>query len=59
MWTSQLVTSQCLIRKLNIALQNMLQLLVGKKCIKVKQLASLDGKIISMNLALGPAQADD
>ena len=37
-----------------IALQNMLQSLVGKNCIKAKQLASLVGKIISMNLALGP-----
>ena len=37
-----------------IALQNMLQSLVGKKCNKAKQLASLVGKITSMNLALGP-----
>ena len=37
-----------------IALQNMLHLLEGKNCIKARQLASLVGKIISMNLALGP-----
>ena len=36
-----------------IALQNMFQSLVGKNCIKAKQLASLVGKIISMSLALG------
>ena len=32
--------------KKTIALLNLLQLFVGKKCIKVKQLASLVGKIL-------------
>ena len=36
------------------ALQSMLQSLVRKECLNAKQLASLVGKIISMNIGLGP-----